>query len=42
MNQSDLEAGMISPLHIHAIDLWHLAPGLLKSQAAQAASSTWW
>ncbi|RXM93466.1 P2X purinoceptor 2 [Acipenser ruthenus] len=31
---------LYSPLHCHAIFLWQLAPGLLKSQAAQVASST--
>lgn len=29
-----------SPLHCQAIFLWQFAPGLLKSQAAQVASST--
>ena len=29
-----------SPLHTHAISLWQVAPGLLKSHAAQVASST--
>lgn len=31
---------LISPLHCQAILLWQVAPGLLKSQAAQVASST--
>jgi hypothetical protein len=31
---------LYSPLHIQAILRWHVAPGLLKSQAAQAVSST--
>lgn len=31
---------LISPLHCHFILLWQVAPGLLKSQAAQVASST--
>ena len=29
-----------SPLHIHSIGLWQVAPGRLKSQDAQVASST--
>ena len=29
-----------SPLHTHPISLWQVAPGLLKSHAAQVASST--
>ncbi len=37
---SDLEAGMISPRHIQGIRRWQSAPGLLKSHAAQSASST--
>jgi len=35
-----LPAGITSPRHIHGIRRWHLAPGLLKSQAAQTVSST--
>lgn len=31
---------LISPLHCQVILLWQVAPGLLKSQAAQVASST--
>jgi len=31
---------LYSPLHSHAILLWHLDPGLLKSHAAQVSSST--
>jgi hypothetical protein len=31
---------LYSPLHIQAILRWHVAPGLLKSHAAQAVSST--
>lgn len=31
---------LISPLHCQVILLWQAAPGLLKSQAAQVASST--
>lgn len=29
-----------SPLHCQVIVLWHLAPGILKSQAAQISSLT--
>jgi len=31
---------LYSPLHIQAILRWHVAPGLLKSHAAQVVSST--
>lgn len=35
------EAGITSPRQIHDILRWHVAPGLLKSQAAHTVSSTY-